>query len=208
MNGYSQGSCSDQILITAKGRSVNRIVLKPARPIPIGPGSIYIHRGCSLGPVWLASVTHPLHTILAPHSIEIGWHPTRRPGLFGSKIPDGTPCFNGKRSGLDGIQPAAHVLLPFILSFKYFPSSLQHAFSHAHHANLPGISFASLCPAPFKKPKMASSFAIPDSILSDYSMPLIACNTHPAPLPDSKPYRLSFLLSYYLSYHIQSIIPS
>ena len=72
MNGYSQGSCSDQILITAKGRSVNRIVLKPARPIPIGPGSIYIHRGCSLGPVWLASATHPLHTILAPHSIEIG----------------------------------------------------------------------------------------------------------------------------------------
>jgi hypothetical protein len=50
----------------------------------------------------------------------------------------------------------AHVLLPFIPSFN------------ANYAHLPGISFASLCPAPFKKQKMASSFAIPDSILSDF----------------------------------------
>jgi hypothetical protein len=67
--------------------------------------------------------------------------------------------------------------LPFPSFMSCSPSSKYHA-HHAHHAHLPGISFASLCPAPFKKPKMASSFAIPDSILSDYSMPLIACNTH------------------------------
>jgi hypothetical protein len=50
----------------------------------------------------------------------------------------------------------AHVLLPFIPLFN------------ANYAHLPGISFASPCPAPFKKQKMASSFAIPDSILSDH----------------------------------------
>jgi len=38
----------------------------------------------------LASVTHSVHTILAPHSIDIGWHPTWMRELFGSKIPNDT----------------------------------------------------------------------------------------------------------------------
>jgi hypothetical protein len=39
------------------------------------------------------------------------------------------------------------------------------------------------------KQKMASSFPIPDSILSDYSMPTTHILSYPAPLLDSKPYQ-------------------
>ena len=72
------------------------------------------------------------------------------------------------------ISSSSDVSSPSSFSFVHVLLSLKIKY-HPHHAHLPGISFASLCPAPFKKPKMASSFAIPDSILSNYSMPLIAC---------------------------------